>query len=151
MHPVLLFLHLGGVVFWVGGMAFAWGCLRPVAATQLAPPLRLQLWLGVFRRFFPAVWVAVLAILGSGLGTLASIGFAAAPVHWHAMMLLGLVMAGIFAYVFFSPYARLAAAVAAADWAAAAAALATIRRLVGSNLLLGIATIAVATGGRLVA
>ena len=56
MHPILLFLHLTGVAVWVGGMFFAWVCLRPVAAVQLQPPARLSLWLAVFARFFPWVW-----------------------------------------------------------------------------------------------
>ena len=47
-----IFLHILGVVIWVGGMYFAHQMLRPVAADLLAPPQRLPLWAGVFRRFF---------------------------------------------------------------------------------------------------
>ena len=46
MHPINLFFHVAGIVIWVGGMFFAWMCLRPVAATQLEPPVRLMLWAG---------------------------------------------------------------------------------------------------------
>ena len=46
-------LHVIAVVIWVGGMFFAYICLRPVAASQLEPPVRLQLWVGVFGKFFP--------------------------------------------------------------------------------------------------
>lgn len=67
MHPILLFLHLAGVVLWVGGMFFAWMCLRPVAAVQLEPPARLKLWVAVFARFFPWVWGAAPTIVLSGL------------------------------------------------------------------------------------
>ena len=61
-------LHLLSVVVWVGGMFFAHQCLRPVAAGQLEPPQRLRLWVGVFGRFFPWVWISVVLILASGYG-----------------------------------------------------------------------------------
>lgn len=150
MHPILLFLHLAGVVLWVGGMFFAWMCLRPVAAIQLEPPVRLTLWSAVFARFFPWVWAAVSAILISGLVTMLVVGMKQAPVHWHFMLLLGLVMGAIFVYVFQVPYAKLKAAVAHQDWPAGGAALGQIRQLIGINLILGYVTIAVASLGRLI-
>ena len=150
MHPILLFLHLAGVVLWVGGMFFAWMCLRPVAAVQLEPPARLTLWAGVFARFFPWVWAAVSAILISGLQTLLSIGMKLAPIHWHAMLLLGLVMGAIFVYVATQPYGKLKAAVADKDWPAGGRALGQIRQLIGINLILGFVTVGVASLGRLV-
>ncbi|MGN5479437.1 hypothetical protein ACTMU2_28655 [Cupriavidus basilensis] len=54
--PILLFLHVTAAVVWVGGMFFAYLCLRPVAGQVLDPPSRLQLWRGVFDRFFRWVW-----------------------------------------------------------------------------------------------
>jgi uncharacterized membrane protein len=149
MHPLFKLLHIAGVLVWVGGMFFAWMCLRPVAAQQLEPPARLRLWAAVFARFFPWVWVAVAAILASGLWTLLQVGMRQAPLYWHLMLTLGLVMSGIFVYVVAVPYARLRAAVAAQNWPAGGQALGRIRQLVGLNLLLGFATVAVATLGRL--
>jgi uncharacterized membrane protein len=149
MHPVFKFFHLTGVVLWVGGMFFAWMCLRPVAAAQLEPPARLKLWAGVFARFFSWVWASVALVLLSGLWTLLQVGFKNAPLHWHLMLTLGLLMGGIFVYVVMLPYAALKAAVAAQNWPAGGQALGRIRRLVGINLLLGTVTIAVATLGRL--
>ncbi|MBL8472891.1 MAG: CopD family protein [Rhodocyclaceae bacterium] len=148
MQALWLFLHVASVAVWVGGMFFAYVCLRPVAATQLPPPLRLALWAGVFERFFPFVWAAVALLLASGFTRLFSVGFAAAPRHWHLMMGVGVVMMLIFMHVFFAPYARLKRAVAAQDWPAGGAALAQIRKLVGLNLALGGANIGVATVGR---
>ena len=130
-------------------MFFAWMCLRPVAATNLEPPERLQLWNGVFARFFPWVWASVAAILASGLVTMVAIGMKQSAPHWHVMLLLGLVMSVIFVYVFAVPYARLRAAVAAQNWPAGAKALGQIRQLIAVNLALGLITIAVATLGRL--
>ena len=107
IHPLLLFLHVAGVVVWVGGMFFAYVCLRPEAASQLEPPPRLRLWRGVLARFFTWVWVAVAAVLASGLALLLRIGFAAAPLYQHLMFLMGLVMIAIYVFVYFVPYAAL--------------------------------------------
>jgi uncharacterized membrane protein len=149
MHPIFLFLHLVGVVIWVGGMFFAWVCLRPVAAAQLQPPARLSLWAAVFARFFPWVWGAVASIISSGLATLLSVGMKHAPLHWHLMLLLGLAMSTIFVFVFLDPYQKLKTAVATQDWPVGGAALGRIRQLIGVNLTLGLVTIAVASLGRL--
>lgn len=146
--PLLRFVHVLAVVVWVGGMFFAYVCLRPAAVQLLTPPQRLPLWQAVFARFFVWVWGAVLLIPASGLGILLPVGFAAAPLHWHLMLASGLVMIGIYLYVFFGPYARLKAAVGTQDWPAAGAALNRIRQAVGSNLLLGVLTIGFATIGR---
>lgn len=145
--PLFLFLHLISVTVWVGGMFFAYVCLRPVAAAQLEPPQRLKLWAAVFGRFFPWVWLAVTLIPASGLGVISLVGWASVPFHWHIMLTLGLVMMMIFAHLYFAPYPRLCRSVAAADWPNAAAALNQIRRMVGINLVLGLLTIGVATLG----
>lgn len=140
----LLYLaHVLATVIWVGGMFFAHQCLRPAAMAQLEPPQRLKLWRAVFGRFFPWVWAAVLLLIGSGLTiTLQLGGMAAVPVHIHVMAGIGYLMAGIFAFIFFRPYPRLAKAVAAEDWPSAGAALNSIRGLVGVNLTLGLTNIA---------
>lgn len=143
---ISLFLHLVGVIVWVGGMAFAYGCLRP-AAGALPPPQRLSLWVGVFSRFFPLVWAAIALILLSGGGKLALVGMKAAPPAWHVMLLTGLVMIAVFVSIWFGPWQALKKAVAAEDWPSGAVALNSIRRRVGLNLLLGVLTVAVATLG----
>ena len=143
-----LLLHVLGVVVWVGGMFFAYMALRPVAASVLEPPQRLTLWAGVFGKFFPWVWASVLLILATGLHMLMVFGGASAPLYALAMLLIGLAMMVIFGHVFFSPYKKLKAAVAAADWKAGGAALGQIRSLIGINLSLGLLTIAVVFIGR---
>lgn len=147
---IAVLLHVLAVVIWVGGMFFAHQMLRPVAASQLEPPFRLRLWVGVFGRFFPWVWACIAVILVSGLWIIFAIfgGFANTPPHVHAMFGMGLVMMAIFMHVFFAPYRRLGRAVRSEDWPAGAKALAQIRQLVGINTLLGALTIAVASGGR---
>jgi uncharacterized membrane protein len=145
-HHLMLFLHLLGVVVWVGGMAFAYLCLRP-AATALPPAQRLPLWTGVFARFFPLVWVAVALLAGTGGGMLHEVGFARAPIAWHLMLVTGSVMIAVFVSIWFGPWRALRAAVAAENWAAGAVALNRIRQRVGFNLALGAVTIAIASLG----
>jgi len=147
---VAVLLHVLGVVIWVGGMFFAYMALRPVAAAQLEPPLRLRLWAGVFGRFFPWVWASIAVILATGFWIISAIfgGMVNAGMYVHLMLTLGLVMMAIFLHVYFAPYRRLKAAVQAEDWPAGGKALAQIRVLVGVNTLIGVLTIAVASGGR---
>lgn len=151
VYPLMLFLHIASIVVWVGGMFFAYVCLRPVAVELFEPPQRLRLWRGVFARFFVWVWWAVTLIAASGLTMFAIHGAAAAPLNWHLMTGSGAVMIAIFVFVASSPFAALKRAVAAEDWKAGGAALNRIRQMVGVNLVLGLATIAVATVGRYLA
>jgi uncharacterized membrane protein len=148
LQPFLLFLHLASVVLWVGGMFFAYVCLRPAVVELFEPPQRLRLWRSVFARFFVWVWGAVILIPASGLIMLGKTGFAGAPLSWHLMLTLGLLMIGIFIYVATGPYAVLERAVEAEDWKAGGAALNRIRQWVGTNLLLGFLVVAIATLGR---
>jgi len=140
---LLYLLHVLSTVVWVGGMFFAYLCLRPVAAAQLEPPQRLALWNGVFGRFFPWVWASVILLIATGHGIIEQMGgIAGLPVHIHVMAGLGYAMAAIFVYLYFVLYPRLRRAVADQDWKAGGAALNRIRILVGTNLTLGLANTA---------
>jgi len=75
-------------------------------------------------------------------------GFAQAPIGWHLMLTLGLLMSAVFAYVYAVLYPKLRAACAAAAWPLAAQALNGIRRLVALNLVLGIVTVMAAISAR---
>ena len=142
-------LHLLAVVVWVGGMFFAYMVLRPGAAEMLQPPERLRLWDKVFSRFFNWVWLAVFLLLSSGSYLIYLFGgISQVPRYVHWMLLLGIVMLLIFAYVFFACYVRLNLLVAAQDWPKAATVLVTIRKLVALNLTIGLLTIAVVIIGR---
>lgn len=136
--PLFLVLHLLAAIGWVGGMLFAHMALRP-AAMALEPPVRLALWQRVFSRFFPLVWVCIGTLLLTGHG-LTGMGAGTGSHPVLAMMLLGWVMAVLFAYLYFKPYAALRAALAANDTPAAAAAQNTIRQIVATNLTLGLIT-----------
>jgi uncharacterized membrane protein len=129
-------------------MFFAHMVLRP-SVGPLGAAIRLPLWRRVFQGFFPWVWLCVLAILGSGFALVGlGSGFAAAPAYVNAMMGLGIVMASIFWYIYFSPWRRFRQAVLAENWNAAETAIAGIRMMVRINLTLGIATALIGAAGR---
>ena len=142
-------LHLLAAVLWVGGMFFAYVCLRP-AALALAPPQRMPLWAGAFARFFPWVWAAVVLLPATGYWMIFNVfgGMGQAGLYIHLMQGLGIVMIAIYLHVFFAPYRRLQRAVAAADFAAAGQQLGEIRRLIAVNLGLGLVTVVVGSAGK---
>ncbi|HEY5790155.1 MAG TPA: CopD family protein [Gammaproteobacteria bacterium] len=146
-------LHLLLAVVWVGGMFFAYQVLRPVAAAQLEPPQRLPLWAGVFTRFFPWVWGAVIGLPLTGYWVVFAVygGLGAVGWHVHLMQLTGWLMIALFLHLWFGPWRGMRAALAAGDLPAAGACLNRIRWAVGANLLLGLATAAVAVAGRFLA
>lgn len=148
MH-ITITLHLLAVLVWVGGMFFAYMALRPAAVEALEPPERLTLWVGVFARFFPWVWAAVviLPVTGYWMILYAFDGFAGARTYIHIMQGTGWLMIAIYAHVYFAPYQRLKAAVASKDWPAGGKALSQIRVLVAINLTLGILTSLIAASG----
>lgn len=144
---IALWLHLLATVIWVGGMFFAHVALRP-AALQLPPPVRLPLMAATLTTFFRWVAVAVVVIIVTGFLMIAWMGgFATLGAHIHAMTALGLVMASVYGYIISVPYPRMRAAVASGALPAAGEALVQIRRLVGFNLVVGLATITVALLG----
>jgi len=142
-------LHVLAAVIWVGGMFFAYMALRPAAATLLDPPLRLPLWSKTFARFFPWVWAAVILLPATGYWMIVYVfdGFANLKPYIDIMQVTGITMILIYLHVFFVPYRRLNAAIAAGDFPAGGKQLAVIRRLIGINLILGLITVIVAVGG----
>lgn len=147
---IAITLHILSAVIWVGGMFFAHQVLRPIAADLLEPPLRQPLWVGVFNRFFPMVWGAIMLIPITGYWMIFSVfgGFGSVGLYVHIMQGLGLLMIVLFLYVYFVPFQELKAAVAEKAWAKGKAHIDRIRDVVGINMILGLITIAVGAGGR---
>jgi len=120
-------------------MFFAYVVLRPAAVEALEPPQRLRLWDAVLRRFFNWVWVSIGAILVTGLYLIyLSGGITHVTRHVHTMLALGLLMMGIYGYVFFRCYVPLSLHVAKQRWKEAGDQLGKIRKLVALNLALGL-------------
>ena len=148
LRQLLLLLHLLSAMAWIGGMFFAYFCLRPAAAAVLQPPLRLPLWTATFARFLPYTGFAVALLLASGLTMLLTVGFRNAPVGWNVMFALGLVMAAVFVIVYARLFPMLRARCTAAAWPAAGQTLNQIRQLVALNLVLGVCTVIAAVSVR---
>lgn len=138
MRNLFLFLHLAGAIFWLGGMAFMVMALRPALHDQLQPPVRLPLVVQVLRRFFMVVIASIALLLLTGIWLLLQVPPGAkAPVGWHAMAGLGIVMMLVFGHIFFGPWRRLRQAVAAQDWPEGGKRMGQITLLVKINLGLG--------------
>lgn len=145
-----LALHILGAVVWVGGMVFAYTCLRPAVPGIEPPPERLKLWRRVFARFLPLVWVAVIAILASGYWVVFAEwgGFGNAGAHVHTMQGSGLIMVALFAHLFFAEWKHFRHAVDGEDWETGRFRLERIRTIVFINTWLGLLTVVIGATGR---
>ncbi len=142
MPALMKFLHIAGAVVWLGGISFMLFALRPSAAAQLAPPQRLPLMVLVMQKFFMLVWLSIGLLLLTGLAMLLAVGMKNAPLGWHLMLGIGLLMFALFGHLYFGPYRRLKRAVAAADWPEGGRRVGQIAALAMSNLVLGVLAIA---------
>lgn len=137
MRNLMLFLHLAGAIFWMGGMAFMLMALRPALHAQLQPPVRLPLVVAVLRRFFVIVIASIALLLLTGVWLLLQVPGAQAPRGWHVMAGLGIVMMLVFGHIFLAPWQRLKKAVAASDFPEGGKRMNQITLLVKINLALG--------------
>lgn len=149
MITIALALHLLTALIWVGGMFFAIMVLR-LAAGELEPPVRAPLWGRVFQKFFPWVWMAVIILPLTGYWMIFAVwgGFANLPIHAHVMHGLGLIMIAVYLHLWFAPYKRFRAALAAEDIPTAGANLNQIRILVTVNLVIGLVNAVVGSTGQ---
>jgi uncharacterized membrane protein len=144
MAALMKFLHIAAAIAWLGGVSFMLFALRPVVAEQLAPPQRLALIAPVLSRFFGWVWPAIAVLLVTGLAMLLRIGMKNAPLGWHLMFGIGLVMFALFGHLYFGPFRRLKHAVSAANWPEGGRCMGQLITLATVNLALGVAAIAAA-------
>ncbi len=140
---VVLALHLLGIVVWVGGMAYALLILRPSLGLLDATP-RMNVHLQTLRRFFRMVWhvMPIVLITGWLMLVFREGGFALAPWYVNTMQGIGIIMAAVFAWLFFVPYKRLRRAIRPTP-----AQLDAVRLPVLLNLVLGVVVIIVASLG----
>ena len=149
MITTALALHLLAAIVWVGGMFFAIMVLR-LAAGELEPPVRAPLWGRVFAKFFPWVWMAVILLPLTGYVMIFAIwgGLHNMPMHAHLMHGIGWIMIAIYLQLWFGPYKRFRAALAAGDIPTAGANLNKIRILVTVNLVIGLVNAVIGSTGR---
>lgn len=115
--------------------------LRPAATKLLALPQRLPLIAQVLQRFFALVWACIAVLLLSGLAMLQSVGMKHAPIGWHLMLGLGLLMFALFGHLYFGPFRRLKQAVNASNWPEGGRHVGQIATLASINLTLGMLAI----------
>jgi uncharacterized membrane protein len=137
MSSLVLFFHLAAAIFWMGGMAFMLLALRGPVSEQLQPPVRLPLLAAVLGRFFKVVLASIAVLLATGLYLLVGSGMRGVPPGWHAMAGLGILMMLMFGHIWFSPWRRMKAAVARADWPEAGKRMGQITIMAKINLGLG--------------
>lgn len=142
MYALMNFLHLLAAIVWLGGVSFVLIALRPATATLLAPPQRLPLIAQVLSRFFVLVWLSIGVLLLTGLPMLLRVGMKGAPVGWHLMLGIGLVMFALFGHLYFGPFRRLKQAVGASNWPEGGRRVGQIAMLALINLVLGALAIA---------
>ncbi|MCG2633381.1 MAG: hypothetical protein J4A00_00440 [Gammaproteobacteria bacterium] len=152
LPAVVLGIHLLAAMFWVGGLLFAYLIVRPAVQGIIDPETRFQLWLTLFSRFLPMVWVAIGVLFGSGLWLTYAVygGFGGVGPAIHTMIVSGVLMTLLFAYLFVVLYPGLRRSVVITDFAAAAGYLAGIRRIVAINSLLGLFTVCLGAVARYV-
>ena len=143
-----LALHQLASAIWIGGMFFAHVALRPTLKTTLTPQARIEVALGVFRRFFPWVWVAIITLWASGFWIGIVTHADKVGLHVHIMMGIALIMTLIFAYLYAFPYRMMVhLATGYENWSWAGIKLSQVRKLMFVNLVLGVTTIIVAAAG----
>ncbi|MDX1453730.1 MAG: CopD family protein [Oleiphilaceae bacterium] len=144
-----LSLHLLAAIVWIGGMFFAYMCLRPAAAQLLEPAVRLRLWQSVFSRFFRWVGLAIVLLIVSGHFMTAKLGgMAGVGKHVHIMLALGYLMMGLFLHLYFALFRGFKRNVEDQQWQEAGDRLNRMRRIVAINLSLGLVIAVVASGGK---
>lgn len=137
MYTLLKFFHLAAAIVWLGGMAFMLLALRPSLGTLQTPAQRLPLLAAVLRRFFAAVWACILVLLLSGAYMFGHAGAQAAPIGWHLMTGIGVLMFLVFGHIYFAFYRPIQRAIAVSDWPLAGRKAGLLAKLVTVNFVLG--------------
>jgi uncharacterized membrane protein len=135
-------LHLLASSLWIGGIFFSHFAVRPALRERLDGQARIRIAISIFERFFPWVWVAIVALWVSGIW----IGILEArhqvALHVHIMAGIALIMTLIFAYLYAVPFQAMRIAVTHYEnWRLAGAKLMVVRRWMLVNLVLGVLTV----------
>lgn len=146
MADFLKFLHLAAAIIWLGGMTCLLLAVRPATLVVMEAKPRALLMVQIWRRFFNAVMACVVLLLLSGAHLYASayrglkasaVAGASLPLGWNLMAILGTLMMLIFGHIYFGGFKKFQRAVAASDFALAAAAARQVHKLVVVNFVLG--------------
>ncbi|WP_428392141.1 CopD family protein [Lichenicoccus sp.] len=138
---LVLTLHLLGMAVWVGGSAAMLFVLRP-SLGLLDQTQRVSVDLQSLRRFLRLLWlvVPIMLLTGWAMEIFRQGGFANADWHINAMQGLGILMALVFAYLYFGPFQKARRALRPKP-----AMFESIRSLIGTMLVIGVAIVVVAS------
>jgi uncharacterized membrane protein len=151
-NALAIILHLVAINVWVGGMFFMVIVLGKVMAS-LEVPEQHELWKKILARFFFWVWLAMIALLSTGIGMIVYRfgGLAHAPTYILIMASLGLLMATLFVIIYFVFYQRFKNATQQGDLRGSRQSLRMIRCLGIVNIIIGFCVMMVIGGGPLLA
>ena len=148
MNSVAIALHAIAATVWIGGMFFVLVVFRP-AVQSLEPASRSAMMALTLKKFFPWVWMSIVILLLTGYWLVGAFGgFGSVPAYVHVMHLLGWVMVALFGFMYFKPNRVFRAELERGNKDQAMKALGTVRTIVVINLILGLAIVAIVTGGR---
>ena len=138
---LVLALHLLGMAVWVGGLITVLFVLRR-SVGLLEQTQRNSVQLQSLKRFFRLIWhvMPIVLLTGWAMEIFRLGGFANADWHINAMQGLGVVMALVFAYVYFGPFRKAQRAIRPKP-----AMFESIHSLVGTMLVIGVAIVVVAS------
>lgn len=107
LNAFAIIFHLLAINIWVGGMFFIIIVLGKVVST-LEIPAQQVFWQQILKRFFFWVWLAVIGLLGSGIGMIFYRFGGVANTPWYiiTMASLGISMAVIFMVIYFVFYKK---------------------------------------------
>lgn len=140
LRHLILFVHLTGIVFWVGGMVFIRVCLAPSA-------LALGIWLEVLARFFSFSRIAIALIFVSGIFRLLDPQIDTLPLAWQLMAVTGTAAIAVFASAGMGAWGQLRAAARGGEKDSIQAAMNRLGRSFDIVLVLVTLTATVATFG----
>ena len=133
-----------GAAIWIGGLFFiAW--VLPLSMGREDNETCHACWVTVLRRFFPWVWGCIILVLGSGFIMISLLGgftLVGAPVYF--MLAMGVIMTALFKFTFVAPFKHLVRGVDEGKPEVASYALGTIRKLMMTKLILGVAALVAA-------
>lgn len=140
-------LHTLAAVIWVGGMFFAYVALRPAMA-GVPKEEALALWRRTLQTFLRWVAVMVLVLWATGVYQMFFVlsGFGAGT-HVDTMFTTALIMTILFFWLNHGVFKKFKMAADSRDFETAGTVIETVRKIVATNLVLGLITVAVASWG----
>lgn len=141
-------LHTLAAVIWVGGMFFAYMALRP-SMTGVPRDEALALWQRALQRFLRWVALTVVLLWATGIHMMFFVlsGFGKAGWHVDTMFTLALIMTALFFWLNHGPFRSFKIAAESRDFDTAAQLMQKVRKIVATNLVLGLLTVVIAAWG----